>query len=135
MEQEIKEERRNDILYALCLIISIVLLVVTIVVFCVTATQRRNYLIDNPPTYSFVEEDLEADLCTLDVRVLERETYREVVVYKVWANNTVWKVVYVARYIEGKYWEKREVTFVGYMSEEEVNKILHGTAVEIAKTV
>lgn len=127
--------KREEMLNTLTVVIGEILIIAIIVIFSITAFQRRDYLIDNPPSYSFVEENLEEDLCTLDVRVLENEQDGDVVLYKVWANNAVWKVTYYARYLMGEYWEKHDVTFVGYMSEEEVNKILYGTAVEIVKTV
>ena len=127
--------KREKMLKALVIVISIILAITMIVLFSIQTMQRRKYLLDNPPSYSFIEEDLEVDLCTLDVRVLEDEQNDDVVLYKVWANNAVWKVTYYAKYLMGEYWEKHDVTFVGYMSEEEANEILYGTAVEIAKTV
>lgn len=127
--------KREKMMKALVIVISLILAITMIVLFSIQTMQRRNYLTDNPPSYSFVEEDLEADLCTLDVRVLEDEQIDDVVLYKVWANNAVWKVTYYAKYLMGEYWEKHDVMFVGYMSEEEVNEILYGTAVEIVKNV
>lgn len=114
--------KREKMLNTLTIVIGVILIITMIVIFSIQAFQRRDYLIDNPPSYSFVEEDLEEDLCTLDVRVLEDEQDGDVVLYKVWANNAVWKVTYYARYIMGEYWEKHDVTFVGYMSEEDIGK-------------
>lgn len=116
------QTKREEIAKKLVVVIGILLIIVVFVVFFITAIQRRNNLVNNIPSYSFVEEDLEADFCTLDVRVLESEQNDEIVVYKVWANNAIWKVTYYARYLMGEYWEKHDVTIIGYMSEEDVNK-------------
>lgn len=112
--------KREKMLNTLTIVIGVILIITMIVIFSIQAFQRRDYLIDNPPSYSFVEEDLEEDLCTLDVRVLEDEQDGDVVLYKVWANNAVWKVTYYARNLMGEYWEKHDVTFIGYMSEEDI---------------
>ncbi len=71
---------------------------------------------------------------TLAVRVIDAEQYDNIYTALVWANNSLWKVVYRA-YVNYTQWTMLDVTFDGYMSEEEVNKILSKTAVEIAKTV
>lgn len=131
MEKEIK---KNKILWAV-FVLAIILFVALVVYWGIDSVKDYKNLINNPPTNSWIEEDLEDDLLTLDVRVIDawQEPYN-IYMALVWANNSLWKVVYRA-YVNYTQWTMLDVTFVGYMSEEEVNEILYGTAVEIAKTV
>lgn len=129
-----KEIKKDKILWAV-LVAVIILFVALVVYWGIDSVKDYKDLIDNPPTKSWIEEDLEDDLLTLDVRVIDAEQYPDnIYTALVWANNSLWKVVYRA-YVNYTQWTMLDVTFVGYMSEEEVNKILYGTAVEIAKTV
>lgn len=129
-----KEIKKDKILWAV-LVAVIILFVALVVYWGIDSVKDYKDLIDNPPTKSWIEEDLEDDLLTLDVRVIDAEQYPDnIYTALVWANNSLWKVVYRA-YVNYTQWTMLDVTFVGYMSEEEANEILYGTAVEIAKTV
>lgn len=131
MEKEIK---KNKIFWAV--FVALIILIVAFAVYWgIDRVKDYKDLINNPPTNSWIEEDLEDDLVTLDVRVIDTEQFPDdIYTALVWANNSLWKVVYRA-YVNYTQWTMLDVTFVGFMSEEEVNKILCGTAVEIAKTV
>ena len=129
-----KEIKKDKILWAV-LIALIILFVALVVYWGIDSVKGYKDLINNPPTNSWIEEDLEDDLLTLAVRVIDAEHYPDnIYTALVWANNSLWKVVYRA-YVNYTQWTMLDVTFVGYMSEEEANEILYGTAVEIAKTV
>nr|DAG78416.1 MAG TPA: hypothetical protein [Caudoviricetes sp.] len=120
MEKEIK---KNKIRWAV-FVAAIILFVALVVYWGIDSVKDYKDLINNSPTNSWIEEDLEDDLLTLDVRVIVawQEPY-DIYTALVWANNSLWKVVYRA-YVNYTQWTMLDVTFVGYMSEEEVNKIL-----------
>lgn len=124
-----KKEIKKDKIFWAVLIAVIILFVALVVYWGIDSVKDYEDLMDNPPTNSWIEEDLEDDLLTLDVRVIGTEQSPDNIYNAlVWANNSLWKVVYRA-YFNYTQWTMLDVTFVGYMSEEEVNKILYGTAV------
>ena len=55
---------------------------------------RYQYNLDNPPSESYIEEDLESELCTLDVRVVDLEQDDNILLVRVAANKLIFRAKY-----------------------------------------
>lgn len=77
-------------------------------------SKKRQEAIDTPPSQNFIEEDLEFELATRDVVLIDTEQDEDVLIAKVWANGGIFRAEY--RLVEGYFaysWKLESVKMIG----------------------
>lgn len=79
----------------------VVLCIIVVVVTCLcwwgrdnVYSKKKQEAIDTPPSENFIEEELEWELATLDVVLIDTEQDEELFVAKVWANGGIFRAEY-----------------------------------------
>lgn len=80
--------------------------------------QDYQYNLDNPPSESYIEEDLEYSLITLDVRVVEMEQDDNILLVRVAANGLIFRAEYKIKFGWSS-WRLESVTLVGIESDKD----------------
>ena len=99
----------------------IVLCIIVVVVFCLCCwgiddiySKKKQEAIDTPPSQNFIEEDLEKELATLDVVLIDTEQDEDVLIAKVWANGGIFRAEYHLVELYFAYsWELKDIRMIG----------------------
>lgn len=99
----------------------VVLCIIEVVVYCLCCwgiddiySKKKQEAIDTPPSQNLIEEDLERELATLDVVLIDTEQAEDVFVAKVWANGGIFRAEYrIDEYYFCFYWELVDVKMIG----------------------
>lgn len=99
----------------------VVLCIIVVVVNCLSwwgidniYSKKKQEAIDTPPSENFIEEELEWELATMDVVLIDAEQDEDVFVAKVWANGGIFRAEYhlVAFYFAYS-WKLEDIRMVG----------------------
>lgn len=99
----------------------VVLCIIVVVVNCLCwwgtddiYSKKRQEAIDTPPSQNLIEQDLEWELATLDVVLIDTEQDEDVFVAKVWATGGIFRAVYRLAELYFAYsWKLEDVRMVG----------------------
>lgn len=99
----------------------VVLCIIEVVVSCLCwwgiddiYSKKKQEAIDTPPSQNFIEEDLEWELATLDVVLIDTEQDEDVFVAKVWANGGIFRAEYRLVELYFAYsWELEDIRMIG----------------------
>lgn len=99
----------------------VVLCIIVVVVTCLcwwgidnVYSKKKQEAIDTPPSENFIEEELEWELATLDVVLIDTEQDEDLFVAKVWANGGIFRAEYrlVAFYFAYS-WKLEDIRMIG----------------------
>nr|DAG78415.1 MAG TPA: hypothetical protein [Caudoviricetes sp.] len=98
-----------------------VLMAITLIVFALFSwgmynvyNKEKQKVIDTPPSDSLIKEDLERELVTLDVVLIDTEQDEDVFIAKVWANGGIFRAEYrIDSYNFVFYWKFVDVKMIG----------------------
>lgn len=77
-------------------------------------SKKRQEAIDTPPSQNLIEEDLEWELATLDVVLIDTEQDEDVFVANVWANGGIFRAEYrLAELWCAFSWKLEDVRMIG----------------------
>lgn len=99
----------------------VVLCIIVVVVTCLCwwginniYNKKKQEAIDTPPSQSFIEEDLEWELATLDVVLIDAEQDEDVLIAKVWANGGIFRAEYHLVEVYFAYsWKLEDIRMIG----------------------
>lgn len=100
---------------------NVVLCIIVVVVYCLSSwgiddiySKKRQEAIDTPPSQNIIKEDLERELATLDVVLIDTEQDEDVFVAKDWANGGIFRAEYrLAELWFAFSWKLEDVRMIG----------------------